>query len=106
MKKTRPWHGALPGAGCAGHAVWSAGADPGAQPGATRPLPPKCSGCAICRTRAARATVLAAQEDGFIMRHLGRPAEQTPSLGNEIGPPCPQAPKAVLRLWLQRAACH
>lgn len=29
-------------------------------------------------------TVLAAQEDGFIMRHLGRPAEQTPSLVNKI----------------------
>jgi hypothetical protein len=28
--------------------------------------------------------VLAAQPDGFAMRHLGRPADVTPSLGNEI----------------------
>ena len=46
-------------------------------------------------------TVLAAQEDGFIMRHLGRPAEQTPSLGNEIEAAVPAGPEAVLRLWLQ-----
>ena len=45
-------------------------------------------------------TVLAAQEDGFIMRHLGRPAEQTPSLGNEIEAAVPAGPEAVLRLWL------
>ena len=46
-------------------------------------------------------TVLAAQEDGFIMRHLGRLAEQTPSLGNEIEAAVPAGPEAVLRLWLQ-----
>lgn len=44
-------------------------------------------------------TVLAAQDNGFLMRHLGRPAEQTPSLGNEIEAAVPAGPEAVLRLW-------
>jgi hypothetical protein len=35
------------------------------------------------------------------MRHLGRPAEQTPSLGNEIEAAVPAGPEAVLRLWVQ-----
>jgi len=46
-------------------------------------------------------TVLAAQDNGFLMRHLGRPAEQTPSLGNEIEAAVPAGPEAVLRLWVQ-----
>jgi hypothetical protein len=46
-------------------------------------------------------TVLAAQEDGFLMRHLGRPAQQTPSLGNEIDHAVSAGPAAVLALWQQ-----
>jgi hypothetical protein len=46
-------------------------------------------------------TVLAAQDDGFLMRHLGRPGQNTPSLGNEIEAAVPAGPEAVLRLWAQ-----
>ena len=46
-------------------------------------------------------TVLAAQADGFLMRHLGRPAQQTPSLGNEIDHAVSAGPAAVLALWQQ-----
>lgn len=49
-------------------------------------------------------TVLAAQEDGFLMRHLGRPAQQTPSLGNEIDHAVSAGPAAVLALWQQGLA--
>ncbi len=49
-------------------------------------------------------TVLAAQEDGFLMRHLGRPAQHTPSLGNEIDHAVSAGPAAVLALWQQGLA--
>jgi hypothetical protein len=48
--------------------------------------------------------VLAAQEDGFLMRHLGRPAQHTPSLGNEIDAAVSAGPTAVLALWQQGLA--
>lgn len=46
-------------------------------------------------------TVLAAQDEGFLMRHLGRPAQHTPSLGNEIDGAVSAGPAAVLALWQQ-----
>lgn len=49
-------------------------------------------------------TVLAAQDDGFLMRHLGRPAQHTPSLGNEIDHAVSAGPAAVLALWQQGLA--
>ncbi len=45
--------------------------------------------------------VLAACEDGFVMRHLGAPEEKTPSLGNEIEHAVPRGAAAVLALWKQ-----
>lgn len=45
--------------------------------------------------------VLAATEDGFLMRHLGAPGEETPSLGNEMEAAIPQGPEVVLALWQQ-----
>ncbi len=46
-------------------------------------------------------SVLAAQDEGFLMRHLGRPAQHTPSLGNEIDAAVSAGPAAVLALWQQ-----
>lgn len=45
--------------------------------------------------------VLAATDAGFVMRHLGAPGEETPSLGNEIETAIAQGPQAVLVLWKQ-----
>jgi len=45
--------------------------------------------------------VLAAGADGFLMRHLGAPGEDTPSLGNEMEQAVPQGAAAVLALWQQ-----
>ena len=45
--------------------------------------------------------VLAACEDGFLMRHLGAPGEDTPSLGNEMEQAVPRGSAAVLALWKQ-----
>ena len=90
-----PWHGALPGAGCAGHAVWSAGADPGAQPGRPhRHCPPKCSGCGLA-ARGLRVPTDAGSA-GRRFHHAPPGAcrqEQTPSLGNEIGAAVPAGPR-------------
>ncbi|GAA6118510.1 hypothetical protein [Acidovorax sp. FG27] len=43
--------------------------------------------------------VLAARRDGFLMRHLGRPGQDMPSLGNEIHRAVPQGAAPVLALW-------
>ncbi|MDA8457466.1 hypothetical protein M4R22_22120 [Acidovorax sp. GBBC 3334] len=48
--------------------------------------------------------VLAARADGFLMRDLGRPGEETHSLGNEIDHAVAQGPQAVLALWRQGLA--
>ncbi|WCM93587.1 hypothetical protein M5C99_02285 [Acidovorax sp. NCPPB 2350] len=48
--------------------------------------------------------VLAAREEGFLMRDLGRPGEETHSLGNEIDHAVPHGPGAVLALWRQGLA--
>lgn len=45
--------------------------------------------------------VLAACGDGFLMRHLGAPGEDTPSLGNEMELAVPRGSSAVLALWKQ-----
>lgn len=45
--------------------------------------------------------VLAVCEDGFVMRHLGAPGEDTPSLGNAMELACAHDPQAVLALWQQ-----
>ena len=46
--------------------------------------------------------VLAVQDNGFAMRHLGRPGEDTPSLGNEIEHAARQGDSArALALWQQ-----
>ncbi|MDA8445633.1 hypothetical protein [Paracidovorax valerianellae] len=45
--------------------------------------------------------VLAVQQDAFLMRHLGRPDEETHSLGNEIDHAVAEGPEAVLALWRQ-----
>lgn len=45
--------------------------------------------------------VLAACDDGFVMRHLGAPGEKTPSLGNELELAVPSGSAAVLALWKQ-----
>jgi hypothetical protein len=45
--------------------------------------------------------VLAACEDGFLMRHLGAPGENTPSLGNEMEQAVPRGSATVLALGLQ-----
>ncbi|GAB2461042.1 MAG: hypothetical protein ACN6O3_11965 [Comamonas sp.] len=44
-------------------------------------------------------TVLAAQEDGFLMRHLGAPDQATPSLADEIESAARHAPQQALWLW-------
>ena len=47
-------------------------------------------------------TVLAVQANGFAMRHLGRPGEDTPSLGNEIQHAAQQGDSTkALALWQQ-----
>ena len=45
--------------------------------------------------------VLAACDEGFLMRHLGAPGEDTPSLGNEMEQAVPRGDAAVLALWKQ-----
>ncbi|MDR3005001.1 MAG: hypothetical protein LBV14_12290 [Acidovorax sp.] len=45
--------------------------------------------------------VLAACDDGFLMRHLGAPGEDTPSLGNEMEQAATRGSAAVLALWKQ-----
>jgi len=46
--------------------------------------------------------VVAAQPDGFAMRHLGRPADVTPSLGNEIDDAARAGQhRDVLAMWQQ-----
>lgn len=45
--------------------------------------------------------VLASTEDGFVMRHLGQPGEDTPSLGNAMEDAIARGPNAVLALWKQ-----
>ena len=45
--------------------------------------------------------VLAVNEDGFVMRHLGAPGDATPSLGNEMESAAARGPTAVLALWKQ-----
>ncbi len=47
-------------------------------------------------------TVLAVQANGFAMRHLGRPGEDTPSLGNEIEDAAHRGDsRGALALWQQ-----
>ena len=43
--------------------------------------------------------VLAARGEGFLMRHLGQPGQDMPSLGNEIHRAVPQGAAPVLALW-------
>jgi hypothetical protein len=45
--------------------------------------------------------VLAHCEDGFVMRHLGAPGQETPSLGNEMEHMVERGAPAVLALWRQ-----
>ena len=45
--------------------------------------------------------VLAFNEDGFVMRHLGVPGIATPSLGDEMEAAIPRGAAAVLALWKQ-----
>lgn len=45
--------------------------------------------------------VLAAAPDGFLMRHLGIPGVEAPSLGNAMEAAVPAGPEAVLALWRQ-----
>ena len=45
--------------------------------------------------------VLAAAPDGFLMRHLGLPGVEAPSLGNAMEAAVPAGPQAVLALWRQ-----
>lgn len=45
--------------------------------------------------------VLAAAPDGFMMRHLGLPGVEAPSLGNAMEAALPAGPQAVLALWCQ-----
>ena len=45
--------------------------------------------------------VLAFNEDGFVMRHLGAPGEATPSLGNEMEKAVARGQTAVMALWKQ-----
>ena len=53
-------------------------------------------------TRGLRAPqVLASCEEGFVMRHLGTPGADTPSLGNEMETAVPRGAAAVLALWKQ-----
>ncbi|QNP50498.1 hypothetical protein H9K75_11115 [Diaphorobacter aerolatus] len=48
--------------------------------------------------------VLAAQDDGFVMSHLGLPGEQVHSLGNVIRAAVPKGAEAVMPLWRQGLA--
>ncbi|WP_369339204.1 hypothetical protein [Comamonas guangdongensis] len=45
--------------------------------------------------------VLATAEQAFVMRHLGRPGEEAPSLSNAIESAIAQGAPAVLQLWQQ-----
>ena len=46
-------------------------------------------------------SVLAAQPEGLLLRHLGRPGQPAPSLAQEIEEALPAGPAAVLALWAQ-----
>ena len=46
-------------------------------------------------------TVLAHCADGFVMRHLGAPGQETPNLGNAMEEAMPRGAHAVLALWKQ-----
>lgn len=48
--------------------------------------------------------VLAAEADGFLMQHLGAPAQHTPSLADEMHAAVSAGPQAVLELWRQGLA--
>lgn len=48
--------------------------------------------------------VLASEQDGFVMSHLGLPGHDVPSLGNKIRAVVPQGPQAVMPLWKQGLA--
>lgn len=43
--------------------------------------------------------VLASNEQAFVMRHLGRPGEESPSLSNAIEDAIPLGAQATLQLW-------
>lgn len=45
--------------------------------------------------------VLAYDADGFVMRHLGAPGQDVPSLGNQMEAAMAEGSAAVLALWLQ-----
>jgi hypothetical protein len=45
--------------------------------------------------------VLASCDQAFVMRHLGRPGEESPSLSNAIEDAIPQGADATLALWLR-----
>ena len=45
--------------------------------------------------------VLAHNKDGFVMRHLGMPGQDIPSLGNEMEHALPRGAHAVMALWKQ-----
>ncbi len=45
--------------------------------------------------------VLAQQNNGLLLRHLGRPGEPTPSLADEMQAAVARGPAAVQALWLQ-----
>ena len=45
--------------------------------------------------------VLATTEQAFVMRHLGKPGEEAPSLSNAIEDAIPQGSAATLKLWRQ-----
>ncbi len=45
--------------------------------------------------------LLARQDDGLLLRHLGRPGEPAPSLGDEMQAAIAQGPAAVQELWRQ-----
>lgn len=45
--------------------------------------------------------LLAQQDNGLLLRHLGRPGEPAPSLGDEMQAAIPQGPEAVQTLWQQ-----
>lgn len=48
--------------------------------------------------------LLATEEDGFMMSHLGHAGQEVPSLGNKIRALVPQGPDAVMPLWMQGLA--
>ena len=48
--------------------------------------------------------LLAEDQDGFAMSHLGLPGQEVPSLGNKIRAVVPHGPSAVMPLWKQGLA--